>query len=145
MVFYICHIYSGHSSVFISLQLLYQQNCSKWAVFVETWRVVTERERGWPERHLCVENGKDQVENEINFIVECPLYAALREKYNIVSFSESTEHFVKLITSKDINMLKNLSDYIQDALLLSFIEIWGHMQMMLQMDEKLCLLIFMSQ
>ena len=36
----------------ISLQLLYQQNCSKWAVSVETWRVVTERERGWPERHL---------------------------------------------------------------------------------------------
>ena len=57
-MFYICHIYSGHSSVFISLQLLYQQNCSKWAVFVETWRVVTERERGWPERHLCVENAK---------------------------------------------------------------------------------------
>ena len=61
---------------------------------------------------------KDQVENEIHFIVECPLYAALREKYNIVSFSESTEHFVKLFTSKDINMLKNLSDYIKDALLL---------------------------
>ena len=57
-MFYICHIYSGHSSVFISLQLVYQQNCSKWAVFVETWRVVTERERGWPERHLCVENGR---------------------------------------------------------------------------------------
>ena len=51
----------------------------------------------------------------IHFIVECPLYAALSEKYNIVSFSESTE---QLFTSKVINMLKNLSDYIKDALLL---------------------------
>ena len=51
-------------------------------------------------------------------IVECPLYVALREKYSIVSFSESTEHFVKLFTSKDIKLLKNLSDYIKDALLL---------------------------
>ena len=44
-------------------------------------------------------------------------------------------------------MLKNLSDYIKDALLLrvSFIQIRGHIQMMLQMDENLCLLIFMSQ
>ena len=78
------------------------------------------------------------------------LYAALREKYNIVSCSESTEYFVKLFTSKDINMLKNLSDYIKDAFLLrdrlvSFIQIRGHMQMMLQMDKNLCLLIFMCQ
>ena len=40
-------------------------------------------------------------------------------------------------------MLKNLSDYIKDALLLGdllgafFIQMWGHMQMMLQMDENL--------
>ena len=73
------------------------------------------------------------------------MYAALREKYNIVSLSESTEHFVKLFTSKDIIMLKNLSDYIKDALLLSFIQIRGHIQMMLQVDENLYLLIFMSQ
>ena len=68
-----------------------------------------------PELRTCF-TCKDQVENEIHFIVECPLYAALREKYIIVSFSESTEHFV--FTSKNINMLKNLSDYIKDALLL---------------------------
>ena len=70
-----------------------------------------------PEQRTCF-TCKDQVENEIHFIVECPLYAASREKYNIVSFSESAEHFVKLFTSKDIKMLKNLSDYIKDALLL---------------------------
>ena len=52
MVFYICHIYLGHSSVFISLQLLCQQNCSKWAVSAKTWRVVTGRERCWPERQV---------------------------------------------------------------------------------------------
>ena len=46
MVFYICHIYLGHSSAFISLQLLHQQNCSKWAISAKTWRAVTERERG---------------------------------------------------------------------------------------------------
>ena len=56
---------------------------------------------------------------KMKFIVECPLYAALREKYDIVSFSESNEYFVKLFTSKDINMLKNLSDYLKDALFLS--------------------------
>ena len=55
-------------SVFISLQLLYQQNCSKWAVSVETLRVVTERERGWPERHLCVENAS-AVENTDTCII----------------------------------------------------------------------------
>ena len=46
MVFYICHIYLGHSSVFISLQLLYQQYCSKCTVSAKTWRAVTEREQG---------------------------------------------------------------------------------------------------
>ena len=36
----------------------------------------------------------------------------------ILYLYESTEHFVKLFTSKDIYMLKSLSDYIKDALLL---------------------------
>ena len=64
----ICHIYLQHSSVFISLQLLYQQkqNCSNRAVSSKTWRAVTERESGGlPERHLCVENGG----NELGYVL----------------------------------------------------------------------------
>ena len=59
-------------------------------------------------------------------------------KYWIIR--QNSCHFVKFFTSKDINMLKNLSDYIKDAFAKR-----GHMQMMLQMGEHLCSLIFMSK
>ena len=42
---------------------------------------------------------KYPVENGIHFIVECTLYAALPEKYNIVSFSESNYIFFPMLRS----------------------------------------------
>ena len=45
---------------------------------------------------------KDQVENEIHFILECPLYAALREKYDIVQYMSNSLH-VKCLWSNFLN------------------------------------------
>ena len=56
-MFYICHIYLQHSSVFISLQLLYKKKTAQIEQFLPKHGMRLQRESGGlPERHLCVEN-----------------------------------------------------------------------------------------
>ena len=58
MVFYICHIYLQHSSVFISLYSCYNNKTAQNEQFLPKHGMRLLRESGGlPERHLCLENG----------------------------------------------------------------------------------------
>jgi len=66
----------------------------------------------------CKENNTESVEDEIHFLLVCPLYTQLRNSYlekHFTCTNNVTENFVRIMSSKKQNCIKDLSAYIYYA------------------------------
>ena len=84
---------------------------------IETGRHV--RPKLPPEERICFCCNTGCVEDEIHFLVTCPAFLNIREKYNILpnlnDNSNNEEHFVSLLNSTDITISSNVALYLQEA------------------------------
>ena len=59
------------------------------------------------------------VENEIHFLLVCPLYHNLRLKYILISehqgFSQSYNNFIKIMSSENEKVIRNLALLVYKA------------------------------
>jgi len=75
------------------------------------------RPRLLPEQRICRACSMNKVEDEIHFLIECPIYANLRNKHLIINAQQdSVANFTSLLTSKDHNVWINLNQYLEAAL-----------------------------
>lgn len=69
----------------------------------------------------CKEQGVDVIEDEIHFLLVCPMLESLRKKYLLKHIAEhltATENFVKLLSSKKSQCLTDLAAFVYHALIL---------------------------
>ena len=59
----------------------------------------------------CENNGVIVIEDEYHFLLHCPLYASIRNKY-IELHRPTFELFMSIMSSEDKNTIVNLSKYI---------------------------------
>lgn len=73
------------------------------------------RPRVPPEQRTC-SHCTNCVEDELHFIVRCPLYRDLRQKYIITSESMSDiDNFINILTSKDSIILNSMAMFLSEA------------------------------
>jgi hypothetical protein len=68
-----------------------------------------------PEERICTVCKSSKVEDEVHFIIECPKYDLLRNKYNIRIASPDQNTFVSLMTANNYQDWKNLAGYLEEA------------------------------
>ena len=69
-----------------------------------------------PEQRTCEACTTHSVECEIHFLIGCPRYANLREKYSIkADMADSTASFVHIMCSTDPSVWANVSGYLDEA------------------------------
>ena len=94
---------------------------------IETGRYEKGNKRIPPEERLCLCCDMKRIEDEVHFLVECPIYDTLRSKlFGIVNrefvVNEITAHlkdlFIKIMSSKSSTIITALSEFIWEAFLI---------------------------
>ncbi len=68
-----------------------------------------------PEQRTCF-HCKNCVEDEIHFVIECPLYDNLRNRHIVTTQAlSSLENFINILSSKNQNILRNLAMFLDKA------------------------------
>lgn len=67
------------------------------------------------ENRICKMCSQNVVEDEYHFLLECPLYNSLRNKY-LLQYNNRNQHtFHKLLTTSSVRVINNLALYVHLA------------------------------
>jgi hypothetical protein len=55
------------------------------------------------------------IESEIHFLLVCPLYADLRQRFSLNTARNSETTFVQMMSTNDVNLLRNLGKFLLAA------------------------------
>lgn len=70
-----------------------------------------------PDKRICQLCCNNEVEDELHFLLVCPVYANIRDKYSILETVQTAVgiKFIELLTSTDTTVLLNVSKYLSEA------------------------------